>query len=114
MPAVRVRSYRRAGRLVPPPALAGHRPGGRRDRGLRASAVVLTPGEAMDWHSTEGREELLILLSGRVQLEVETRHRSRLTLRAGQCAYVPGRTRHRVLNRSSVRATYVYVTAPTT
>jgi len=110
--AVQVRSYRRAGRLVPPSALSGHRPGGRRDRGLRAGSVVLTPGEVMDWHSTKGREELLILLSGRVQLEVDTQHRSRFALRAGQCAYVPGRTKHRVLNRSSARATYVYVTAP--
>jgi mannose-6-phosphate isomerase-like protein (cupin superfamily) len=97
---VRVRSCLQTGRLL------------LRRRGLRAGAVVLALGQSMDWHSTEEREELLILLSGRLQLEADTRPRSRVALRAGQCAYIPPRTWHRVLNRTSASATYVYVTAP--
>jgi len=68
----------------------------------------------MDWHSTLAREELLIVLRGRVSVEVQDsrarRHRSRLT--AGECAWLPPQTRHRVLNRSLAEAAYLYVTAP--
>ena len=53
-------SYGRPGRLLP-----------RRERGLRAGSVMLHPGYAMDWHSTKRREELLIILIGRVHLEVQ-------------------------------------------
>ena len=61
----------------------------------------------MDWHSTKEREELLVMLEGRVQLELQT---SRMSLRAGQCAWLPPRTLHRVVNRSTTPARYVYVT----
>ncbi|MDP3722100.1 MAG: cupin domain-containing protein [Candidatus Omnitrophota bacterium] len=98
-----IASYLRQGRLVP-----------QRGRGLRAGAVRLAPGDVMDWHSTLAREELLIVLRGWVSVEVQDsrarRHRSRLT--AGECAWLPPQTRHRVLNRSLAEAAYIYVTAP--
>ena len=80
----------------------------------------------MDWHSTRSREELLILLAGQVDLEAERpRPRAspaqrrgasrgrlrRVALRAGQCAFLPKRTLHRVINRSSADARYLYVAA---
>jgi len=96
------RSYRRAGRLVP-----------RRSHGLRAGSVVLKPRQAMDWHSTKDREELLIILAGGVSLEVQTlrRRRRARSLSAGQCAFIPAETTHRVVNRSRTIARYLYVTA---
>ncbi|MBI2104740.1 MAG: hypothetical protein HYT90_04050 [Candidatus Omnitrophica bacterium] len=107
---------------------------------LRAGAVRLKPGGAMEWHSTRSREELLVLLAGQVGLETEgSRHRPstrvarsgrpraralrprpgpasrgrvrRVALRAGQCAWIPPRTVHRVVNRSAASAWYLYVTA---
>ncbi len=100
--AVRVISSRRPGRLVP-----------RGARGLRAGVVVLKPGGIMEWHSTRSREELLIMLAGRVQVEVEGRSGcERVGLTAGACAQLPQRTRHRIVNRSGRIARYVYVTAP--
>ena len=80
---------------------------------MRAGIVVLKPGGIMAWHSTRSREELLIMLTGRVQVEVEGRSgHQRVGLSAGACARLPQRTRHRIVNRSTATARYVYVTAP--
>ena len=101
---VRVRSYERAGRLTASTA-----------RGVRARSVILTRGAIMDWHSTQDREELLILLTGRLRLDIQ-RPSSRLQsirLSAGACAVLPQQTPHRVLNPTTVAAHYLYVTAPT-
>ena len=96
-------SYQRGGRLTP-----------RRSQGLRAGSVVLSPGDVMDWHSTRTRQELLIALSGRVQVEWQfsPRQLKREPLKAGQCALLSAQTIHRVVNRSSTKAHYLYVTAP--
>ena len=101
--SIRVVSYQREGRLVPQAA-----------RGLRARSVELGPGQVMEWHSTHDREELLIALKGRVRLEVwmTPRRTRRRQLAAGQCAFLPRKTRHRVVNGSKMLAHYVYVTAP--
>ncbi|MBI3321566.1 MAG: cupin domain-containing protein [Candidatus Omnitrophica bacterium] len=98
----RIRSYRRPGRLVP-----------RREHGLRAASVILRPGEAMAWHSTRTREELLMMIGGRARLELcPSPQRSRsVPLRSGQCAWIPQQTIHRVVNRSATKVQYLYVTA---
>lgn len=85
---------------------------------MRAGAVLLRPGGVMDWHSTHAREELIILLQGTVRLDVGRAEGApeavqALPLQAGQCAFVPARCTHRVVNRSRRTARYVYVTAPT-
>lgn len=111
--AVRVCSTRRGMPLVPEDA-----------RWLRARSVVLTPGKAVDWHTTATREELLIVLRGHVELECQ-QDRAMSSMRqalrgrvrcwrvsAGQCAFVPPATVHRVANRSQAIARYIYVTAP--
>jgi mannose-6-phosphate isomerase-like protein (cupin superfamily) len=99
-PAIRVTSYRSARRLIP-----------RRRRGLRASSVVLRPGGTMDWHSTQRREELLIAMAGTVHLEADAGGTTRrVSVKAGQCAWLPPHTRHRVVNRFRLSAAYVYVT----
>ena len=104
---LRVRSYRRSGRLVP-----------RAAKGLRARSVALGRGQIMDWHSTRHREELLLALTGRVEVEVQARHPSRtgprtrrMPLKPGECLFLPQQTMHRVLNRAAIRSCYVYVTA---
>ena len=83
-----------------------------RTNGLRAGSVVLKPSEVMPWHSTEGREELLIILAGRVHLETEplSGRPVHVLLKAGQCAWLPRRTSHTVRNRSRRTARYLYVT----
>lgn len=98
-----VTSYGRGGRLIP-----------RNSRGLRAGSVILRHGRVMEWHSTRAREELLIALRGTVRVEVRVApRRIRSTkLRAGQCALLPRRTVHRVVNRSRAASHYLYITAP--
>ena len=68
----------------------------------------------MDWHSTQGREELLIALEGLASVEVQVVDRSirRRALRAGQCLFLPTHTWHRVINRTLSKVRYLYVTAP--
>ena len=79
---------------------------------------MLKPGMVMDWHSTRSREELLIVLTGRVRVETAhagnalTSSYSRMILTSGQCALLPTHLLHRVVNPSSRTARYIYVTAP--
>ena len=100
---MRLASLRKAGRVIP-----------RRPRGLRAAVVTLAPGDVMEWHSTEEREELLIALGGRVAVDVDaaSRGKRRVALASGHSLFLPHRTRHRVVNRSSSAARYLYVTGP--
>ena len=75
--------------------------------------MKLKPGQAIEWHTTGPREEVLVILGGAIRLELmprPARHRS-LTLRAGRCAFLPRGLRHRVLNRSRRLAHYLYFTA---
>jgi len=99
---IRLGSYVRAGRLLP-----------RRAAGLRAGAVALRPGEVMDWHSTKSREELLIALRGWLHVEIGRSRGAarRIRLKSGQRLFLPTHTLHRVVNRSSRQARYIYVTA---
>ena len=118
---IQVVALRRAERVIP-----------RRANGLRAAVVVLKPGAVMDWHSTGSREELLIALAGRVQVHTATapskkrrgdrknaqepqeflrfRDGDVAVVRAGQCAFLPRGTFHRVINPSMGNARYLYVT----
>ena len=97
------KSWVKPGRLVPPSA-----------KRLRSRSIRLAPGQEMPWHSTDRREELLVMLEGVVDLERRMSIASRtlrVSLRAGHCAYLPSGTPHRLVNRSRRRARYLYVTA---
>jgi quercetin dioxygenase-like cupin family protein len=104
MSSVRVvrRSFSRAGKLVPAGA-----------KRFRGRSVKLSPGQAIAWHSTGVREEMLIALAGRLQLERDDGAGSlkMTTLVAGQCAWIPSGTQHRVVNRARRKAQYLYLTA---
>lgn len=66
----------------------------------------------MAWHSTGDREELLIILTGRLRVEAAssaTRIR-RLSVGGGEAVFLPKRTPHAVVNASNARATYLYIT----
>ena len=97
---IRVKRLPQAGRLVPCGA-----------RTLHSRIVRLKPGGIMDWHSTHGREELLIGLNGRVEVEVRVGvgRTRRLALKKGQSSFLPAQTLHRVVNRSSASARYLYI-----
>ena len=75
--------------------------------------MILAPDQAVDWHSTGVREELLIALQGTVCVERQDGRRRIIatSLLAGQCAWLSCATIHRVVNRSRKTAHYLYVTA---
>ena len=102
--AVSVRSYNHKGRLL-----------GASRRAIRAGSVKLRRNECMDWHSTNEREELIIMLSGTARIDLKNSHSKLVHVRlsAGRCAFLPKATTHRVVNMCSGTAHYIYVTAPT-
>ncbi len=79
-------------------------------RRLRAGLVTLAPGEDCGRHSTGDYEELLVILAGRGEAEVEGH--GAFDVRAGQVLYVPRDAAHNVHNRGEAPLRYVYVVAP--
>ena len=77
---------------------------------MRSGMVTLGPGSSCGRHSTEDYEELLIILEGRGEAEMEGY--GALALEAGQVVYIPPRTQHNVHNRGDGPLRYVYVVAP--
>jgi mannose-6-phosphate isomerase-like protein (cupin superfamily) len=77
---------------------------------MRAGMVTLGPGEECGRHSTEDYEELLIILEGRGEAELEGR--GTFPVAAGRVAYIPPGTFHNVHGRGDGVLRYVYVVAP--
>jgi mannose-6-phosphate isomerase-like protein (cupin superfamily) len=79
-------------------------------RGMLAGMVALGPGEECGRHGTENYEELLIILEGRGEAELEGY--GALALATGHVAYIPPQTHHNVRQRGAGPLRYVYVVAP--
>jgi len=75
---------------------------------MRSRVVVLGPGEEVGEHTTEDREELLMVLEGSIVLiGPDGEH----PLSVGRAAFIPLMTKHNVINRSKAKARYIYVLA---
>jgi quercetin dioxygenase-like cupin family protein len=74
---------------------------------LHSGMVCLRPGESVGEHSTEDHEELIIILSGKGELEAEGLDSTEIT--AGHIAYNPPNTKHNVTNTGSEPLRYIYV-----
>jgi len=79
-------------------------------RRMRSGMVTLGPGEDCGRHSTEDYEELLIILEGSGEAELEGH--GALAVAAGQVTYIPPGTFHNVHQRGDGPLRYVYVVAP--
>ena len=79
-------------------------------RRMRAGMVTLGAGEECGRHSTEAYEELLIILEGSGEAELEGH--GAFAVAAGQVAYIPPHTHHNVRQRGDRPLRYVYVVAP--
>lgn len=77
---------------------------------MRAGMVTLGPGEDCGRHSTDEYEELLVILEGRGEAELEGH--GAVAVEAGQVVYIPPQTSHNVRNRGEGVLRYVYVVAP--
>lgn len=79
---------------------------------MRSGLVQLLPGEDVGLHSTKQNEEMLVILEG--QGEVEMEGYSTLAVKGGQTAYVPPETRHNVRNTGSVPLKYIFIVSKAT
>jgi mannose-6-phosphate isomerase-like protein (cupin superfamily) len=74
---------------------------------MRSGLVRLAPGKDVGLHSTEKNEEMLVILEG--QGEVELEGFGRLKIAAGRTAYVPPKTRHNVFNTGTGPLKYIFI-----
>lgn len=74
---------------------------------MRSGKVVLQPGESVGKHSTEGKEELVIILDGEGQFLYGDHHSLRFNSNA--VLYCPPMTEHNILNTGSTPLQYIYV-----
>lgn len=75
---------------------------------MRSGLVVLAPGKAVGRHSTEGNEEILVVLEGKGEMRLED---GTLPVEAGTALYCPPRRFHDVVNTGQGPLRYVYVVA---
>ncbi len=95
------RGLRRPGKLIPPDAAR-----------LKSRVIRLPAGQAIEWHSTKEREELIIVLEGTIELERQAAGARvrRTRAAAGHSLFVPPQVMHRVVNPTGRVARYIYVT----
>jgi mannose-6-phosphate isomerase-like protein (cupin superfamily) len=84
---------------------------------MRAGQVVLAPGKSVGRHSTEGYEEILVILAGEGELhfphagEVGKAGIPMVELNANVVAYCPPQTEHDVINTGSEPLRYLFIVA---
>ena len=74
---------------------------------LTSGFVSLAPKEEVGRHSTENYEEMLIILSGIGELEIQGQ--DSITITAHQVAYVPPETGHNVINVGNEPLNYIFI-----
>ncbi|HUJ31746.1 MAG TPA: cupin domain-containing protein [Candidatus Acidoferrum sp.] len=79
--------------------------------GMRSGFVRLKPWEAVGWHTTGDHEEVLVILRGSGEAQIEGREP--IPIAARTMVYIPPMTRHNVQNKGRELLEYVYVVAPT-
>ncbi|MDW8056323.1 MAG: cupin domain-containing protein [Elusimicrobiota bacterium] len=72
--------------------------------------VMLRKNETVPEHSTENKEEIIIVLQGKAKLVVDGKKSK--TLYANSLAYIPPNVKHFVTNRNSKLLKYLYITVP--
>jgi quercetin dioxygenase-like cupin family protein len=75
---------------------------------MRSRVVTLEPGKEVGEHTTENREELIVILEGAlILIGPDGEH----PLKVGQAAFIPLNTVHNVKNRTKKQARYMYILA---
>lgn len=76
---------------------------------MRSGLVTLAPGSSVGVHSTEGFEELLVVLEGQGEMQIP--EQAPLAMMAGVVVYCPPETKHGVMNTGDSPLRYVFVVA---
>ncbi|MDX9856467.1 MAG: cupin domain-containing protein [candidate division Zixibacteria bacterium] len=73
--------------------------------------VTLQPGESVGEHSTQGNEEIIVVLQGEGEARAESIP-SPLSFRAPAIVYMPPHTIHNMTNTGAEPLRYVFTVAP--
>lgn len=76
---------------------------------MHSGFVTLKKGECVGEHSTNGNEELILVIDG--EAEVEAEGAGRKPVSKGEVAYNPPHTKHNVYNMKDELLKYIYVVA---
>lgn len=76
---------------------------------LKSGCIVLKPGEAVGAHTTDAREEVLVILEGTATVDCAGETTS---INAPGFAYIAPQQMHNVTNNAETDLKYVYVVAP--
>lgn len=77
---------------------------------LKSGSVVLAPGHDIGVHTTEGKEEFIIILKGKARVTAEGFRP--VSVARLSCVYIPARTAHNLTNTGSTSLHYIYVVCP--
>ncbi len=77
--------------------------------GLKSGHVILRPGEDIGRHTTGEREEIIIIIKGNGEAEVN--RRNVLKIKANSILYIPPRTCHDIKNTGMEDLEYIFVTS---
>lgn len=77
---------------------------------LHSGYVILEPGMEVGEHTTEGGEELIVMVEGKAEIISDGRAE---TVEAPCVVLVPAYTVHNVKNRSGILLKYVYIVVVT-
>jgi quercetin dioxygenase-like cupin family protein len=75
-------------------------------RATKAGKVILRPGESIGEHSTEKREETIVVVRGTATVSVEGKN---VSLEEAQAFFIPEGKKHNVSNNAKKELEYVYV-----
>lgn len=94
-----VKSLNNAGSLIKPPE----------SQKIKSGLVVLQKGQEIGEHTTDGKEEAIVVLQGRALVEIEGELPQ--TVEAGNLVFIPENKKHNLKNESDEILKYVYVVA---
>ncbi|MDO8603288.1 MAG: cupin domain-containing protein [Candidatus Omnitrophota bacterium] len=77
--------------------------------GIKAGHVILKKGEEIGEHSTNDKEEVLIILKGKGQLVID--REDCLDFEGNAVLYVPPQTAHNVKNAGNGILKYIFITS---
>lgn len=78
--------------------------------GMKSGKVSLKINESVGEHSTDNKEEAIIILQG--EAEISCAGKNPMTAAEGALIYIPPHTRHDVKNIGKDTLNYVYIVAP--
>ncbi|MGB2601493.1 MAG: cupin domain-containing protein [Candidatus Omnitrophota bacterium] len=78
--------------------------------GMKSGSVTLKAGESVGEHSTDEKEEAIVVLQGKAEISCD--QKDPITAEKGTLVYIPPNTKHDVKNAGEDALRYIYVVSP--